>query len=62
MATLGVTFGGAFLATRGGGEKTKEQGPPPINASTKEEETFIQYAMPAIGRDLFMGNPWDGVA
>ena len=61
MATLGVTFGGVFLATRGGGEKTKERGPL-INASTKEEETFIQYVMPAVGRDSVMGNPWKEVA
>lgn len=41
MATLGVTFTGSYLALRGGGNKAKEQGPR-INASTKEEEDFIQ--------------------
>jgi hypothetical protein len=41
MVTLGAIFSGSYLATRGG-EKKKEQGPP-INASSKEEENFIQY-------------------
>jgi F-type H+-transporting ATPase subunit k len=41
IATLGVTFGGAWLATRSGGsDKTKT---PPTNASSKDEESFIQY-------------------
>jgi len=40
MATLGATFGGSWLAMRGGNKK--QQGPP-INASSKEEEQFIQY-------------------
>ena len=44
MATLGAVFAGSYLATRGG-DKKKEQGPP-INASSKEEENFIQYAYP----------------
>jgi len=36
-----VTFGGAWLATRSGGsDKTKI---PPTNASSKDEESFIQY-------------------
>lgn len=40
MATLGVTFGGSWLATRGGdSEKSKT---PPTNASSKDEEAFIQ--------------------
>ncbi|OXV08229.1 hypothetical protein Egran_04008 [Elaphomyces granulatus] len=39
MATLGATFGGSWLAMRGGNKK--QQGPP-INASSKEEEQFIQ--------------------
>ncbi|KAL2218139.1 hypothetical protein M432DRAFT_418775 [Thermoascus aurantiacus ATCC 26904] len=41
MATLGTLFGGVWLATRGGDKKKKEQGPP-INASSKDEEQFIQ--------------------
>ena len=41
MATLGTTFGLIALA-RGGKEKAKEQGPA-INASSKEEEAFIQF-------------------
>ena len=41
MATLGSLFGGTFLATRGGEKKT-EQGPP-VAASSKDEEQFIQY-------------------
>jgi hypothetical protein len=40
MVTLGAIFSGSYLATRGG--EKKEQGPP-INASSKEEENFIQY-------------------
>lgn len=51
MATLGATFGGSYLALRGGGKKAKEQGPP-INASNKEEEDFIQYAICAIEQRL----------
>lgn len=42
MATLGTAFVGGALAL-GGKEKSKEQGPP-INATSKEEEQFIQYA------------------
>lgn len=41
MATLGSLFGGVWLSTRGG-DKKKQQGPP-INASSKDEEQFIQY-------------------
>ncbi|KAI2087649.1 hypothetical protein LOZ36_002634 [Ophidiomyces ophidiicola] len=40
MATLGTTFFGAWLAMPSG-EKKKEQGPP-IKASSKDEEKFIQ--------------------
>ena len=41
LATLGVTFGGSWLAMRGdGSEKSKT---PPTNASSKDEEAFIQY-------------------
>ena len=41
MATLGTLFVGSWAAMRGG-EKKKEQGPP-INATSKDEENFIQY-------------------
>lgn len=41
MGVLGSLFGGVFLATRGGGEK--KQATPPIQAESKDEETFIQY-------------------
>ena len=40
MATLATTFTGAFLAMPSG--KDKKQ-PPPINASSKDEENFVQY-------------------
>ena len=40
MATLGTTFGGAWLAMRGG-EKKKESGPA-INATSADEEKFIK--------------------
>jgi F-type H+-transporting ATPase subunit k len=43
MATLGTFFAGSWLAMRGG-DKKKQQGPP-INASSKEEENFIQYVV-----------------
>lgn len=48
MGTLGALFGGTFLATRGG-EKKKEQGPP-IVASSKDEEQFIQYVQLHTGK------------
>lgn len=45
MATLGTVFGGTYLATRGGGDKSKQnkggKAQPPIQASSKEEEAFI---------------------
>ncbi len=41
MATLGAAFGGSYLAMRGGEKKTAQG--PPINASSKDEEAFIQY-------------------
>ncbi|KAF2836112.1 hypothetical protein M501DRAFT_997351 [Patellaria atrata CBS 101060] len=41
MATLGTTFAGSWLALRGDGKKTAQQ-TPPINASSKDEENFIQ--------------------
>ncbi|KAK2741501.1 hypothetical protein FQN55_008252 [Onygenales sp. PD_40] len=40
IATLGTTFLGSYLAM-GSGKKDKTQ-PPPINASSKDEEAFIQ--------------------
>ncbi|MCJ1354426.1 MAG: hypothetical protein MMC33_004414 [Icmadophila ericetorum] len=40
MATLGTTFAGAYLGL-GGNQKAKEAGPP-INATSKDEEAFIQ--------------------
>ncbi len=42
MATLSTTFVVAALSI-GGKEESKEQGPP-INATSKDEEQFIQYA------------------
>jgi hypothetical protein len=41
MAVMGTMFGGIFLSTRGGGQK--KQATPPIQASSKDEEKFIQY-------------------
>ncbi|CRG91460.1 hypothetical protein PISL3812_08509 [Talaromyces islandicus] len=41
MGVLGTTFAGAFLALGGGDKKKTEQGPP-VNASSKDEEKFIQ--------------------
>lgn len=55
MATLGVTFTGSFLALRGGGPKKADERSVPINASTKEEEDFIQYAIHVIGQRLVPG-------
>lgn len=43
IATLGITSAGSYLAMSGGEKKPKEQ-KPPVNASSKEEEAFIQYA------------------
>ena len=40
MATLGVTFAGVYLSR--GGNKNADQGPP-LNAKSKEEESFIKY-------------------
>jgi F-type H+-transporting ATPase subunit k len=45
MGVLGSLFGGVFLATRGGDKQ--KQTTPPIQASSKDEETFIQY-VPAL--------------
>lgn len=44
MSTLGVMFGGTALAMRGGEKKT--QTTPPLNAESKDEEKFIQFATP----------------
>lgn len=41
MGVLGTMFGGVFLLS-GGSKKVVSQGPP-INASSKGEEDFIQY-------------------
>jgi F-type H+-transporting ATPase subunit k len=42
MATLGSIFAGSWAAMSGG-EKPKTAQGPPINASSKDEENFIQY-------------------
>lgn len=42
MATLGSMFAGSWLAVSGG-EKPKTAQGPPINASSKDEENFVQY-------------------
>jgi F-type H+-transporting ATPase subunit k len=42
MLTLGSLFVGSAYAMSGEDKKKKDQGPP-INASSKEEENFIQY-------------------
>lgn len=47
MATLGTTFVGSWLAMGGGSKADKPTGPP-INAKSKEEESFIKYDMPLI--------------
>ncbi|CAG7931824.1 unnamed protein product [Penicillium olsonii] len=44
MTTLGSIFAGSWLAA-GGGEKPKTAQGPPINASSKDEENFIQNFM-----------------
>ncbi|PIG79400.1 hypothetical protein AARAC_007634 [Aspergillus arachidicola] len=49
MGVLGSLFGGVYLATRGGSQP--KQAAPPIQASSKDEETFIQYVLPL--RSLF---------
>ena len=41
MLTLGTTFSLSYLAMSGG-DKTKDQSPS-LNASSKEEERYIQY-------------------
>ncbi|KAJ5207119.1 hypothetical protein N7491_002249 [Penicillium cf. griseofulvum] len=44
MATLGSMFAGSWLAMSGG-EKPKTAQGPPINASSKDEENFVQNFM-----------------
>ncbi|KAJ9492831.1 hypothetical protein VN97_g448 [Penicillium thymicola] len=44
MATLGSLFAGSYLAVSGG-EKPKTAQGPPINASSKDEENFVQNFM-----------------
>ncbi|CAI7615047.1 hypothetical protein N7455_000676 [Penicillium solitum] len=44
MATLGSMFAGSWLAVSGG-EKPKTAQGPPINASSKDEENFVQNFM-----------------
>lgn len=41
MLTLGVTIGGAALSM--GGKKTEGPTSPPINAKSKDEESFVKY-------------------
>ncbi|KAL4918650.1 hypothetical protein BDW62DRAFT_180699 [Aspergillus aurantiobrunneus] len=41
LGILSSLFGGVYLATRGGGAQ-KKPAAPPIQASSKDEETFIQ--------------------
>jgi F-type H+-transporting ATPase subunit k len=41
MATIGAIVGGSYLGLRGGDKKKGTT--PPINASSKDEEAFIQY-------------------
>ncbi|KAF2153287.1 hypothetical protein K461DRAFT_293559 [Myriangium duriaei CBS 260.36] len=41
MAVLGSIFGGVYIGTRGGSSKQAQQ-TPPIQASSKDEENFIQ--------------------
>lgn len=41
IATLTTVFGGSYLATSG--KKATGKQLPPINASSKDEESFIQY-------------------
>lgn len=44
MATLGSVGAIAFLSM--GGKKAAETQGPPLNAKSKEEESFIKYALP----------------
>ncbi|EXJ90503.1 hypothetical protein A1O1_03606 [Capronia coronata CBS 617.96] len=49
MATLGVTFGAPWLLTRGG--SSKQSPTPPINASSKDEEKFIQEFLQSVEQE-----------
>ncbi|EKG17203.1 hypothetical protein MPH_05581 [Macrophomina phaseolina MS6] len=50
MGVLGTLFGGIFAAT--GGSKKTTTTTPPINASSKDEENFIQeFLKEAEGKD-----------
>ena len=40
MATLGTTFLGAYISLSGGSKEDTKN--PPINAKSKEEESFIK--------------------
>lgn len=42
MGVLGTLFAGSW-AMMGGSKKTSANNQPPINASSKDEENFIQY-------------------
>ncbi|PYI12034.1 hypothetical protein BO78DRAFT_392711 [Aspergillus sclerotiicarbonarius CBS 121057] len=43
MGVLGALFGGVGLATSGGSQP--KPAAPPIQAASKDEETFIQYVL-----------------
>ncbi|OJI89843.1 hypothetical protein BO85DRAFT_453606 [Aspergillus piperis CBS 112811] len=49
MSVLGALFGGVGLATRGGGQP--KPATPPIQASSKDEETFIQDFLKQVNGD-----------
>ncbi|TGZ82623.1 hypothetical protein EX30DRAFT_339905 [Ascodesmis nigricans] len=49
MLTLGTTFGGAYLATRGGNKEAKKL--PPIQASSGDEEAFIKEFLAAAEKE-----------
>ena len=49
MATLGTTFAGAWLSMRGGEKVDKST--PPINAKSKDEESFVKYGSPLAGNE-----------
>lgn len=55
MATLGSIFAGTWLAA-GGGAKPKTAQGPPINASSKDEENFIQYVNAVLGCQSQLGS------
>lgn len=58
MGVLGSLFGGVFLLS-GGSKKATQQGPP-INASSKGEEDFIQYVWPHDPCSITKKDtPWD---